>query len=65
MEPPRQLGLELLQNLLDFRELFHRSNLGNVTRTEIAHNGAKHCEVAEFGKMQLHLLPAVDLCFIA
>lgn len=38
MKPLGQLGLELLQNLLDFRELFHCSNLGNVARTEIAHS---------------------------
>jgi hypothetical protein len=38
MEPPGQLRLELRQNLLYFRELFHNSNLGNLTRTEIAHN---------------------------
>jgi hypothetical protein len=44
MELPGQLWLELCQNLLYFRELFHPSNLRNLTRIEIAHNVHHLCQ---------------------
>jgi len=62
MEPPVQLGFELCQYLFYFRELSHRSNLGNLTRTEIAHNGLGVCEVVTFcvSAASFTFIPLID-----